>query len=69
MSKIADVASSRALVQGVLVGTFMQMSNLGGPIMVTAIDQERDSQGLYNPWFDVTLLSGAVIRVTVEEAP
>jgi hypothetical protein len=59
---------ARALLQGMLVGAVMGSVN-NGPLLITHIQQDHDSQGIYLPYFDVTLFSGLVLRVSVGQAP
>jgi hypothetical protein len=56
----------RAMLQGVLMGTAVAMRENQGPLYVTNVEQDTDEDGVYLPYFDVTLFSGAVIRVTVQ---
>ncbi len=66
--KEADSKLSRALVHGFLMGSLFQQnsSNPERTVRVETIQQERDQDGNYLPFFYALMESGAKIKVTVE---
>lgn len=65
----ADAQASRALAQGILVGTMLSQSRVNNPhrvLKVNVVEQDLDAQGNYNHYFVVETENGHRIKVTVE---
>lgn len=62
-----DAREVSALVQGMLAGLAM-MEN--GPLRkmttLVSVEQDKGSDGIYNPWFHLVFESGLRVRVSVE---
>jgi len=59
--------TSRALVQGGMMGAALAFRSHG--ILVKSLEQDRDGEGNYLPFFVLIMDSGVRIRVTFEEEP
>lgn len=57
----------RPLVQGTLMGAAMKVMADGGPVNIIRVDQQAGDDGIYLPWFDLWMDSGAIIRVTFSD--
>ncbi len=63
----SDAKAIAAFIQGGLA--MMCMTGVNGGLAVAKVEQWRDGDGNYLPWFDVVTDSGIRVRVTVDPDP
>jgi hypothetical protein len=61
-----DAVATRALIQGLLVGTMMKEQAQGGMLRIADIEIGMDDEGNYERHFVLHMASGARIRVSCE---